>query len=145
MGNTCSHADLHIDFNDNINNSSYIDRTNTWKINVANCKCKTCGLESRAIKKTCIDHNISQNWRLITSNECTHDKISVTGYNYDTNNNTLTGRAICVVCTTSVPAVAEFTSRYEKNGNLELIVYDWSTDRSKYLHELKLSREKKRY
>jgi hypothetical protein len=145
MGNNCSHTDLTIDSNNLMsfdpNTPGYMDSTKTWKYEVTNCKCKECGLSGRAIKKTCIDHNISQSWNLVMPNDCVHNILQVNEYNYNSKNKTLKGRAKCMICLTSIPAIAEFRINYDSNNNQTLLVSKWSTDKPKYLDELKTIRE----
>jgi hypothetical protein len=149
MGNECSHSDLIIyegtiipKATQNTTIRYYVDPTKTWRFIVADCKCKGCGIKGRAVKKTCIDHKIAQPWKLITKKDCTHDVLQPYDYKYDQMDDTLRGRVECVVCKASVPAIAEFTTEYDANNKPILIVATkWSTDRPKYLDELKQARE----
>ena len=147
MGISCSHSNLIIN-NDTImptlNMPKYIDPTNTWSFIVADCKCADCGIIDRAIKKTCIDHKIEQSWVLVTKQECTHDYLKPYDYKYDPVDNTLRGRIGCVICKTSIPAIAEFITEYDANHKPILVIAKkWSTDRNRFLNELAKKRENK--
>jgi hypothetical protein len=130
---TCSHENHIIS---NIDPSTYTDQTETWRFKVADMQCKDCNEKMRAIKKTCIDHNISQLWEPILPVYCTHDIVKIIDKTYNESEAIYYGRYMCVACFLSVPIKAE------NNGKSSEL--DWDINKQKYVKEINdLSKTKK--
>lgn len=89
MGNTCFHSNYTIS---NIDPDTYEDKDKIWDYKVADLECHDCSQKYRAIRKTCKDHGIRQDWQVVVPKSCLHDYVSI--------KNEI---ASCVVCRTSVP------------------------------------------
>lgn len=134
MGAYCSHTNFVIH---NIDPESYKDSLNVWMVKVADATCSDCGEKLRVIKKTCIDHGITQPWELTNSHICNHEHIKIKNKNKDTSNNTLTGRAECIMCLISIPVYAEYIEKNINGSNIDVQTTKWDTDKKKFTIELK--------
>ncbi|VBB17970.1 hypothetical protein YASMINEVIRUS_433 [Yasminevirus sp. GU-2018] len=105
MGSACSHHRFEVF---NIDPNIYNETEGVWKFKVADAQCVDCKERLRAIKKTCVDHNIPQPWELTDHHICKHDMIIIRHKKKDEQNKRFTGRSECVACLTSVPVYVPY-------------------------------------
>lgn len=138
MGSACSHYRFEIF---NIDPNTYNEKEKTWRFKVADAECVDCKMKLRAIKKTCIDHNIPQPWELIDHHICKHDMIIVRHKRKNEKHMIYTGRSECVGCLISIPIYCPYKILTINGNPTEVRNVEWEVNEEALAKEMKNRKE----
>ncbi len=130
----CSHESFTVS---NIDPTIYNDKHNIWKFQMADGMCDDCQEKIRLIKKTCIDHNIPQDWEYFDPKYCHHDVIMVRKKTRNISTNRYDARAECVGCLTNIPVYITFRVDEKDGKEVNIQTMEWDVDKQKLDQEMK--------